>query len=89
MTNIITALKQWSGSNTAWAKCTRTIFHGIVGVLIAYCAEIVTGFGFDPTTSAIITALVMAILSPIQAQLGEPAPDAATEPAYDEKPYND
>lgn len=80
MTNIITAFKQWSGSNTAWAKCTRTIFHGIVGVLIAYCAEIVTGFGFDPTTSAIITALVMAVLSPIQAQLGESTPEVV----YDE-----
>ena len=64
------AIIKWCGSNTALAKCTRTIFQGIVGVLIAYAADVVAGFGFDATTCTVITALVMAILSPIQAALG-------------------
>lgn len=64
------AIIEWCGSNTALAKCTRTIFQGIVGVLIAYAADVVAGFGFDATTCTIITALVMAVLSPIQAALG-------------------
>lgn len=64
------AILKWCGSNTVLAKCTRTIFQGIVGVLVAYAADVVAGFGFDPTTCAIVTALVMAVLSPIQAALG-------------------
>lgn len=67
------AFKKWSGSNTAFDKCTRTIFHGVIGVLIAYSADIVAGLGLEPSECAIITALVMAILSPIQAAIGESA----------------
>lgn len=69
------AIIEWCGSNTAFAKCTRTIFQGIVGVLIAYAADMVAGFGFDATTCTIITALVMAVLSPIQAALGDAGSD--------------
>lgn len=60
----------WCGSNTAVAKTTRTIFQGVIGVLIAYAADIVSGCGFDALTCTIVTALVMAVLSPIQAALG-------------------
>lgn len=70
MEGIINAVIGWCGSNTALAKCTRTIAQGVVGVLIAYAADVIAGFGFDATTCAIITALVMAVLSPIQAALG-------------------
>lgn len=70
MESAIQAIAGWCGSDTALAKCTRTIFQGIIGVLIAYAADVVAGFGFDATTCTIITALVMAVLSPIQAALG-------------------
>lgn len=70
MENIIDNIRAWCGSNTAFAKCTRTIAQGVVGVLIAYAADVIAGFGFDASTCAIITALVMAVLSPIQAALG-------------------
>ena len=70
---MIKSIKNWCGSNTALAKCTRTIFQGVIGVLIAYSADIVAGFGLEPTECAIITALVMAILSPIQAAIGNNA----------------
>lgn len=71
--------KNWCGSNTALAKCTRTIAQGVIGVLVAYAADIIAGFGLDTTTCAVITALVMAVLAPIQAQLGKGADDGAAE----------
>jgi hypothetical protein len=63
-------LKAWSASDTPAAKCTRTIAQGVIGVLVAYAAEIVASFSLDTLTCAVITALVMAVLAPIQAQLG-------------------
>jgi hypothetical protein len=63
-------LKAWSASDTPTAKCTRTIAQGVIGVLVAYAADIVASFSLDTLTCAVITALVMAVLAPIQAQLG-------------------
>ena len=72
----------WCGSNTPTAKCTRTIFQGVLAVLITYAADIVAGLGLDPTTCAVMTALVMAVLSPIQAAIGDVSlPDCG----YDEE----
>ena len=63
--------KAWCGSNTASAKCTRTIFQGLIGVVISN-ADIMLGYYiFDPAYRAIIVALVMAVLSPIQAAIGD------------------
>jgi hypothetical protein len=61
----------WSASNSKLARCTRTIVHGIVGALITYAADIVASFGLSATECALLTALIMAILSPIQSSLGE------------------
>lgn len=62
-------IKAWSASDTPTAKCTRTIAQGIIGVLVAYAADIIASFSLDTLTCAVITALVMAVLAPIQAQL--------------------
>lgn len=70
-----TKFRAWCGSNTAVGRCTRTIFQGIVGVLIAN-VDFIIGTQFDPQTKAIITALTMAVLSPIQKALGTPASEA-------------
>ena len=60
----------WCGSNTPTAKCTRTIFQGIIGVIIANI-DVLLGCAFiDPSMRPIVAALVMAVLSPIQAALG-------------------
>jgi multisubunit Na+/H+ antiporter MnhG subunit len=61
----------WCSSNTAWAKCTRTIAQGIVSVLVVYCADIFASFNLDASVCAILTALFMAILSPLQHYLGK------------------
>lgn len=57
-------------TSNAWQyRLARTILQGILGVLITYLADIVGLFNLDPGKAAIVTALVMAILSPIMAQL--------------------
>lgn len=58
-------------SNDAKYRLLRTIFQGIIGVLIANIDLIVGYVVFDPSMRALIVALVMAILSPIMAELGK------------------
>ena len=68
---MLTKFKAWSGSNTALAKCTRTIFHGVIGVLIANI-DLLIGYAAIPTElRPMVVAMVMAILSPIQAAFGD------------------
>lgn len=64
--------KKWCSSNTASAKCTRTIAQGIVGAFVAYAPDLIAGCTVIPMEyKPLVVACVMAILSPIQAQLGE------------------
>lgn len=62
--------KAWCASNTATAKCTRTIFQGIIGVVIANIDILLGHYILDAQTRAIVVALVMAVLSPVQAAIG-------------------
>ena len=71
---MLNSIMAWCGSNTASAKCTRTIFQGIVGVLITFAPDLVTGSTVIPNEyKPAVVALLMACLSPIQASLGEGA----------------
>lgn len=63
-------LKKWLRSNSTSARLTRTIFQGVIGVLIANIDFLIAQLNFSPETKAFIVALVMAVLSPIMAQLG-------------------
>ena len=47
----------------------RTIAQGVLGVLITYMADIIGSFNLEPNEAAIVTALIMAILSPIMATI--------------------
>lgn len=58
-------------SNKAFYRLLRTIIQGVIGVIIANADLIVGAFSFSPGVKALIVALVMAILSPIMAALGE------------------
>jgi uncharacterized protein YacL len=58
-------------SNDAKYRLLRTILQGIIGVIIAQLPAILGNYQLDPVWSATIVALVMAILSPIMAMLGE------------------
>ena len=58
-------------TSNAWQwRLARTIVQGILGVLVANVDLIVGNYVLDPTQRAIIVALVMAILSPIMAEIG-------------------
>lgn len=74
------AFKKWCGSDTTTARCTRTIAQGIVGALIAYLPDLVAGATVIPTEyKALVVALVMAVLSPVQAELGGTPEEEAEE----------
>ncbi len=58
-------------TSNAWQwRLLRTIFQGVLGVIIANVDTITGAFVIDPTAKGIIVALVMAVLSPIMALLG-------------------
>lgn len=57
-------------SNDWQYRLLRTIVQGIIGVIVANLDAIFSVLVIDPTLKPIIVALVMAILSPIMAELG-------------------
>ena len=64
------AFKTWCGSNSPLDKCTRTIFQGVIGVIMANI-DLLVGYAAIPHEfRPMIVAMVMAILSPIQAAFG-------------------
>lgn len=58
-------------SNEAKYRLARTILQGIIGVLVANIDLIMGQVILDPSQRAVVVALVMAILSPIMAALGQ------------------
>ena len=63
-----------TSNETAW-RLIRTIVQGILGVIAANL-DVILGYAvLDNTTRAIVVALVMAILSPIMAELGKATKD--------------
>lgn len=57
------------GNEWQW-RLLRTICQGVVGVAVANAGEIIGWFNLSANVKPIIVALVMAILSPIMAELG-------------------
>lgn len=57
-------------NDTKW-RLLRTVVQGIVGVLISNVDLIIEGLQIDPAFKGAITALIMAILSPIMSELGK------------------
>lgn len=57
-------------SNEWQYRLLRTIVQGVLGVIVANLDLIVGACVFDPSQRALVVALVMAVLSPIMAQLG-------------------
>ena len=57
--------------NSATMRCARTIFQGVLGVIVAQLPQVLGLYQLDPVWTATIVALVMAILSPIMAAFGE------------------
>lgn len=65
-------------NNSSSMKMWRTIFQGIVGVIIANIDLIVGTFTIPAEYKPMVVAIVMAILSPIMAELGYHTVEVAT-----------
>ena len=63
-------MRKFLASNEKKYRLLRTIVQGIIGVLIANLDLLVGTFNIPTAYRAFIVALVMAILSPIMAELG-------------------
>lgn len=66
-------------SNEAKYRLARTILQGIIGIVIANIDLIMGQVILDPAQRAVVVALVMAILSPIMAALGQSSIYNSTE----------
>lgn len=58
-------------SNEAKYRLARTILQGIIGIVIANIDLIAGQVILDPAQRAVVVALVMAVLSPLMAALGQ------------------
>lgn len=58
-------------SNDWKYRLLRTIVQGVIGVIVANVDILVGYIVLDPATRALVVAFVMAVLSPIMAELGE------------------
>lgn len=58
-------------SNDWQYRLLRTIVQGVIGVLVANLDLLISKLTFDPTLKPMIAALVMAVLSPIMAEIGK------------------
>ena len=59
-----------TSNETKW-RLLRTIVQGVLGVIIANIDMMVGTVVLDPAARALIVALVMAVLSPIMAEIGK------------------
>ena len=64
-------MKKFLNGNEWYWRLLRTIVQGLIGVVIANIDLIVGAFNFEPTMKPIVVALIMAVLSPIMAELGK------------------
>jgi hypothetical protein len=63
-----------TSNGTAW-RLARTIVQGILGVIVANLDVIVGAYVLDPAQRALVVAVVMAILSPVMAEIGKHVPE--------------
>jgi len=63
-------IKRFLSENTSEMKLARTIVQGVIGVLISNIDLLVGFVSIPPEIKPVITALVMAVLAPVMAELG-------------------
>lgn len=64
-------MEKFLNSNDLTYRLWRTIVQGVFGVVIANLDLIIGKFSFDPSLKPMLVALVMAVLSPVMAMLGD------------------
>ena len=63
-----------TGNEWNW-RLLRTIAQGVIGVFVAN-VDLIVGFAvMDPTMRALVVAFVMAVLSPVMAEIGKHLPE--------------
>lgn len=63
-----------TGNEWNW-RMARTIAQGVLGVFVAN-VDLIVGFAvLDPAMRALVVAFVMAVLSPIMAEIGKHLPE--------------
>lgn len=63
-------MRKFLSDNSAEMRLARTIVQGVIGVLVSNLDVILGTFSIDPTLKPVVAALVMAVLAPIMAALG-------------------
>ena len=58
-------------SNSTAMRLSRTIIQALLGVLVANADMIAGAYILDPAQRAFAVALVMAVLSPVMAEIGK------------------
>lgn len=63
-------------TSNEWSwRLARTVVQGVLGVIVANVDLLMGCAVLDPTWRALCVALVMAVLSPVMAELGEVLPE--------------
>ena len=63
-----------TGNEWNW-RLLRTIAQGVLGVFVAN-VDLIVGFAvLDPAMRALVVAFVMAVLSPVMAEIGKHLPE--------------
>lgn len=70
-------------SNKTIFRLLRTIFQGVIGVLIAYVDILIGAIAIPDELRPFIVALIMAILSPIMSELGKDNGEDIEEEDFD------
>lgn len=68
-------MNKFLSSNEWQYRLLRTVVQGVLGVLVANIDTIAGTVIFDPSQRALVVALVMAVLSPVMAMLGDAGGD--------------
>ena len=77
-------LDKFLNDNSMAMRLVRTIVQGIIAVLIVAVPLAIGGVIKDPQWAAIVTAAIMAVLSPIMAMLKTDKPEDGLEDTEEE-----
>ena len=77
-------LDKFLNDNSMAMRLVRTIVQGIIAVLIVAVPLAISGVIKDPQWAAIVTAAIMAVLSPIMAMLKNGKPEDGLEDTEEE-----
>ena len=77
-------MNDFLNSNEWYWRLARTVMQGVLGVVVATIDLRVGTAALDPTWRALVVALVMAVLTPVMAEIGVHTGSGEIEEAGDE-----